>query len=204
VDKGQLYDLVNREGQKVDKVSVKYHNTKHVRHGMTRKRFAFIMESTRGPKVLDVGCGVGLFCTLALERDDIEEIHGVDLQEAAIEEARENVKSPKVTLHHGFAEELIYRDDYFDTVVVTETLEHVTSVDKVLSEIHRVLKPGGRIVLTVPYKGSISELHIRLFTEDSARDYIEKYFTIEDMGIFDGKDFTKNRAPKIYCVGRKT
>ena len=45
---------------------------------------------------------------------------------------------------------LTYRDESFDLVLTSETLEHVPDLDAALSEIHRVLVPGGRHIFTIP------------------------------------------------------
>jgi SAM-dependent methyltransferase len=51
---------------------------------------------------------------------------------------------------------LKFHDEQFDTILCTQVLEHVFEHDKMMSEIYRVLKPGGHIILTVPF---VWELH---------------------------------------------
>ena len=53
-------------------------------------------------------------------------------------------------------ESLPFSNDTFDTILSSQMLEHVTDVDKCLSEIYRVLKPEGKFILTVPMT---NELH---------------------------------------------
>ncbi|MBO9683395.1 MAG: class I SAM-dependent methyltransferase, partial [Flavisolibacter sp.] len=52
--------------------------------------------------------------------------------------------------------DLKFPDEQFDTILCTQVLEHVFEHDKMMSEIYRVLKPGGHIILTVPF---VWELH---------------------------------------------
>jgi len=52
--------------------------------------------------------------------------------------------------------DLKFQDEQFDTILCTQVLEHVFEHDKMMSEIYRVLKPGGQIILTVPF---VWELH---------------------------------------------
>lgn len=54
------------------------------------------------------------------------------------------------SVRHENLESLTYRDEFFDLVLTSETLEHVSSLDKALSEIYRVLKPNGYHIFTVP------------------------------------------------------
>lgn len=95
--------------------------------------------------ILDVGCGDGLFASIALsERPDI----GCDLSMKELSEAR--ARSAYRSLVGGNAERLPFRDASFATVLSNSTLEHVRDVDLVLGEIARVLRPGGRVIITVP------------------------------------------------------
>lgn len=47
-------------------------------------------------------------------------------------------------------ESLTYKDDFFDLVLTSETLEHIPNISKAVAEIYRVLKPGGYHVFTIP------------------------------------------------------
>jgi SAM-dependent methyltransferase len=63
-------------------------------------------------------------------------------------------------------ESLSYNDDFFDLVLTSETLEHVPDIDKAFSEIHRVLKPGGKHIFTTPVVWDRPNTRIRAFMED--------------------------------------
>jgi SAM-dependent methyltransferase len=52
--------------------------------------------------------------------------------------------------------DLKFQDEQFDTILCTQVLEHVFEHDKMMSEMYRVLKPGGQVILTVPF---VWELH---------------------------------------------
>lgn len=53
--------------------------------------------------------------------------------------------------------ELAFPDARFDTVLATQVLEHVFEHDKMMSEINRVLRPGGQVILTVPFAWELHE-----------------------------------------------
>lgn len=197
IDKDKLEKFLNAKDTVVDRIFVKYHNPKKERYKMTRERFAFILKYIEGPKMLDIGCGGGLAIYLLQDREDIKEFHGTDLQSAALELAKERVKN--ATFHRGFAEDLIYKDNYFDTVIITEALEHVANLTETLSEAHRVLKPNGRIVITVPYKGSTGEHHVRSFDDNFVKKILPQYFKPTKAII---KDFAPIASPKLFYTGR--
>ena len=55
------------------------------------------------------------------------------------------------------ATDLQFPDIHFDSILCTQVLEHVFEHDKMMKEIYRVLKPGGRIILTVPFAWELHE-----------------------------------------------
>lgn len=96
------------------------------------------------PRILDVGCGTGANLELLA---NYGEAFGVDVSEEALSFCRarglENVR-------HGEAEKLPYEDASFDLVTGLDVVEHLDDDVAGLSEMHRVLKPGGRALLFVP------------------------------------------------------
>jgi len=86
-------------------------------------------------KILDVGCGS---CPYKEFFIDVEEYIGVDT----------NPTPDQEYIVKGDAMSLPFEDNYFDTVVTFELLEHVPDPFKVFSEIHRVIKKGGILILT--------------------------------------------------------
>ena len=98
-----------------------------------------------GPKILDVGCATGAIMRPLVKQHDI---HGVDICEPYVQQA---VKAGvKAVLHDIDAGPLPYPDKSFDAVFCGETIEHYVDTDWLMSEINRVLKPGGLLVITFP------------------------------------------------------
>src|SRR5258708_3411169 len=96
-------------------------------------------------EILDVGCGSGVN-SLALAAKG-HQLHGVDLSEAAIERYRSSGFEGRVRdLETG----LSYADASFDIVFCSEVVEHMTSPDLLVTEMSRVLKPGGQLILSTP------------------------------------------------------
>jgi len=196
----QLEKTVNSKGMKKDPSFRYYHDVTSPRHLNTVKRMGKIIENIVGPTVLDCGCGAGIICFLASQLEDVKEIHGVDLQKSILVEARENVTSEKVTFHEGFVEGLNFESHYFDTVVMGEVLEHVFSVDKAIAEAAQVLKQNGRLVISCPYKGKLSKLHIRSISRAFLKEKLKKYFKIKTIEII---EYSNKLPPTLFCVGEK-
>jgi len=107
------------------------------------------MGAFSGERLLDVGCGGGSF-TRALGLD-FREVHGIDVQEDYLEQFREAVKDdPRFVVSNMSASDMAYPDDFFDTIVTIETLEHVPDLPEATREIVRILRPGGELLITVP------------------------------------------------------
>jgi ubiquinone/menaquinone biosynthesis C-methylase UbiE len=108
-------------------------------------------EVIAGRRVLDVGCSFGRHL-VSFAANGASATYGIDLQEnylrlSRIMAARERVPPPR--LSRAAAEELPFRDQQFDVVFSRLVLNYVGSVDRALSEMSRVLVPGGRLILRV-------------------------------------------------------
>src|SRR5919206_1675636 len=98
----------------------------------------------RRPRILDVGCGTGANLIMLSKYGDAE---GVDVSEDALAFCRERGLD-NVTL--GAGEKLPYEDGTFDLVTAFDVVEHMDDDLAGLSEMRRVLRPGGRVLLFVP------------------------------------------------------
>lgn len=97
-------------------------------------------------KHLDIGCADGYFTKKYLEKYPDTEGFGVDLSDIVISQ----INDPKFVVADCY--HLPYLNDYFDLVHCAEVLEHLERPTEALREMKRVLKKGGQIVLTTPYK----------------------------------------------------
>lgn len=103
--------------------------------------------------LLDVGCNVGAWLGECAQRYPSARLAGVEINEPALAVARKNV--PTAELHHAGAEKLPFPEESFDCVTCVEVLEHLPVELRAAAfrEMHRVLRPGGRLILTVPHAG---------------------------------------------------
>jgi SAM-dependent methyltransferase len=136
-------------------------------------------ELREGEAWLDLGCGAGRFLTVAPGGI------GVDVAESALERARENVPGCDVRLIEADGV-LPVAHGSLDLVWCSETIEHVPDALELLQEARRVLKPGGRLLLTTPSHSwtrrvALAALrfdthfdpmgqHVRFFSRESLRE----------------------------------
>ncbi|NUN10426.1 MAG: methyltransferase domain-containing protein [Ignavibacteriaceae bacterium] len=114
-------------------------------------------------RALDVGCGTGYpLIELAESLGGTCEVFGFDPWKEALDRAKEKIMARQITnikLLPGFAEELPFDKDYFHLIVSNNGLNNVDDVDKSLSEIHRVLKGKGQLVITINLPGTMHEFY---------------------------------------------
>ncbi|MCW2591068.1 MAG: Methyltransferase type 11 [Mycobacterium sp.] len=116
------------------------------------------LEVGAGTSVIDVGCGAGRHSFEAFRRGadvvafdmDAAELNDVDAILQAMQDQGEAPASAKAEAVKGDALDLPYEDGSFDCVIASEILEHVPQDDRAIEELVRVLRPGGRLAVTVP------------------------------------------------------
>ncbi|MCL0064541.1 methyltransferase domain-containing protein [Dehalococcoidia bacterium] len=114
------------------------------------------LKPERGKRLLDVGCGKGLFLSVAESRG--VQAYGVDISKTAVERAR--IISPACKIVIGLGEELPWKDNYFDYVTCFGSLEHFIDPAKAVREMVRVLRPEGKALILVPNSFFIGHIYM--------------------------------------------
>ncbi len=118
-----------------------------------KKRISFIEKNIpKGSKVLDFGCGTGARITIPLALKGIN-IKGIDLNSEGIKYGHDLIDKEKLNLPKTVLETKDIFDEpdqTYDVIIASEVLEHIHDVQPILDVFHKKLKPGGRIIITVP------------------------------------------------------
>lgn len=147
-------------------------------------RYHYSLGFVENKRVLDIACGTGY--GVAILKRTADHVTGVDVDVDAASEAQAVCDDKAaVLLADGLG--LPFADESFDVVTSFETLEHLYERAKFLSELHRVLKPNGVLLLstpnanyTMPVNGKPSNpFHIHEYTPDELRAELGSQFEIE-------------------------
>jgi ubiquinone/menaquinone biosynthesis C-methylase UbiE len=138
-----------------EEVLLAYLGTVPVAHALFRAAEAHhLSEAALTRPVLDLGCGAGEFAVYALLGQlDV----GLDIAPGQLRRARATGRYGR--LEQGDARHMPFSDRQFSAVLAVSVLEHIRCLEEVLTEIYRVLRPGGRLVATIV----LADLHRHLF-----------------------------------------
>lgn len=104
-------------------------------------------------ELLDVGCGSGFYLEMAGKMG--AKVVGVDYSEEMLELSRDRTKNIGAQLMKMDACNLGFADNRFNWVISIGLLDYIAAPEKSVSEMCRVLKPGGRIIFTIPKSPSL-------------------------------------------------
>lgn len=99
-------------------------------------------------ELLEIGTGLGVFSERVAPA--VATYRGIEYDEEACQSAKKRVANPE-WIQHGDAQALPFENNSCDVVVCLEVLEHLLDYRKALDEIHRVLRPDGRLIASIPY-----------------------------------------------------
>jgi SAM-dependent methyltransferase len=114
-----------------------------------------LLDVREDHSVLDVGCGEGYLLRKAARRASLA--LGADLDESRLRASRNGLPNPcrpgqsSIELAVADGQRLPFADASFDRIICTETLEHVADAQLALRELARVLRPDGRLAVSVPH-----------------------------------------------------
>lgn len=125
--------------------SILQHMIFRASHEMFIKEISTINKANLG--VLDIGCGTGELAKKLTERFKNADIHGVDISDTMIKKANAKKMKKDVKFKVGDVERLPYKDNFFDVITCSHSFHHYPNKKKAISEMHRVLKPNGHLMV---------------------------------------------------------
>lgn len=150
------YDFKNRSWEDVqeeladdDVHAEMYKESNFMVRGLFNKRFDLIydfIKDKKNIKLLDVGCGDGFF--LEKIKNLGFDVYGTDISKKRLKRAAK--KMVGVKLFNYKAEDMPFKNNFFDIIICTDVLEHVEDPSKVINEMKRLAKNGGFVIVSFP------------------------------------------------------
>jgi ubiquinone/menaquinone biosynthesis C-methylase UbiE len=160
----------------------------HVQEEAHLDRYRFASDRiTPGATVLDAACGSGYGTEILSQKAG--HVIGVDISDQALVYAKQrygraNIEFKRADLCQG----IDLPDGHCDTVVSFETLEHVPNQHRMLSEFHRLLRPGGTLIISTPDREIITEkaheeneFHISELSKEEFIRLLSRHFEITEL-----------------------
>lgn len=127
-------------------VDTKPHNAYYDRPATTS-----LLPDVRGKRVLDAGCGPGVYAELLVDRGAAQ-VLALDVSEKMVRLAKERLGAKAGVMRADLGQPLDFLEDTsFDVVLSALALDYVRDWDTVFAEFHRVLKPGGRFIFSMEH-----------------------------------------------------
>jgi 2-polyprenyl-3-methyl-5-hydroxy-6-metoxy-1,4-benzoquinol methylase len=131
--------------------------------------------------VLDAGCGDGYLLFQIHRRNPMTILHGLDSDQTAIRLATQQLTEHSVNaiLKAEDIYQLSYPDAMFDAVIFTDVIEHLEKPHRALSEISRVLKVGGILLLSTPQRQPgmiLDKYHVQEFSSQELTEMLKPFF----------------------------
>lgn len=158
-------DLVNTIVPKrhdLKKENQKYYNETYISNYLSRttilgKRFlervSEIERRKQGGRILDVGCGVGLFLEILLKKSKYKwQVCGIDINRKLVELAKRRVRGK---IYCNKLNTKVFKKDFFDCITCFDVLEHDINLKQNICIINKVLKKDGLFVIQSPNYRSV-------------------------------------------------
>ncbi|MGH2829585.1 MAG: class I SAM-dependent methyltransferase [Actinomycetota bacterium] len=152
--------------------------------------YEFAAARIAGKRVLDAGCGEGYGANILTA--SAGEVVGVDVEASIVARARE--RYPSARFEPADLDALPFPDASFDAVVTLQVIEHMRHPSDFLAQLHRVLKPGGTLIVSTPNRltfspdGVRNPFHTVEFSPAELRAQVARSFTVLQMlGTFHGR-----------------
>ncbi len=145
-------------------------------------RYLLARKYASGKKVLDIACGEGYGSQLLSSVSEF--VYAVDIDPATIKNARSKYTDKNIEFIAGSCSKIPLGDNSVDLVVSFETIEHHDQHEEMISEINRVLKDDGLLIISSPDKkeysdltGNVNEYHVKELYQDEFVELLKHSFS---------------------------
>jgi len=147
-------------------------------------------------KILDIGCGHAEFLREILKKTP--QTYGIDPDQKALD--KNNTIKNKYCCT---AEKMPFEDNTFDIIISAWVLEHLENPEKVFKEIHRVLKPGAKVIFLTPNAWNYNIWIIRMIPERFHDFFTRKLYNRQENDTYP-KQYKINSPKKVRQILTKT
>jgi len=166
----------------------------------------FGFDSFRGKKVLEVGCGAGIDSAEFARNGAL--VTSTDFTEKAVQSTKELLEEANLPVNviQADATNLQFEDNTFDCVYSFGVLHHILDIEEALSEIKRVLKPGGQVMVMLYNKDSLLYGYSIVYLRGIQERLLEKLTMVELIAMYSErkednpytKVYTKSEAQALF------
>ena len=136
-------------------------------------------QQTFCPQILDMGCGTGKQLTANHKYFSGAKATGLDLSYRMLLQARK--RCPEIDWVQGNSANPPFSDDRFDYITNQFSYHHIPNKDRLISETYRILKPGGRLVITNLDPWSMTSWIVYTFFPESMQRDFADFFTMDQL-----------------------
>lgn len=152
----------------------------------TQKRVISLLNLQENQCFLDIGCGTGwAVCYAASRVKNKGKFYGIDISSKMIEKAEKNCGGcENIYFYKADAAALPFESDFFDFIICTNSFHHYFNPSKVLNEVYRVLKLGGKIyIMELTADGFIMKM-VDKWLKKKEHEFVKHYSTQEYKMLF--------------------
>ncbi len=179
---------LNEELNKKYPMRLKYYSPNPLIRLIENKRVKIILgllKPRENEVVLDVGCEEGYITNKIGNKTKVV---GIDISSYSLKEAKKSLgKNPNVLLVLGDANNLPFKKGIFDKIICSEVIEHIPTPEKTLTEVKRVCRDDGSIIVSVPndmkivrIKNLIKRIGLRFLIKDLSDSIAPGHFNVYD------------------------
>jgi len=166
--------------QKKNINTAEHFNTFFKEHDCTKDRVLrqeTMLKYVKKGKIIELASGLSYFLQMVKKKYPESSVWGIDFSVVAKERMSKEESSLKESVNYilGDALNTPFKDDYFDTVVSGEFIEHLERPQELIDEMYRICKPGGQIILSTPHLETSDPEHLWEFEPEDIVSMFKKY-----------------------------